>query len=1781
MSKPNQETKATLVRMDPQDKALAEKGLKYQGLALEQVLKLAINDPMAQYTAAVNYGIRGHHELEKEMYERSMAHGLPDSIYNLAIMYYLKQAIPQDMTEEERIAKMIELYELAVEKRHAKACNNLALIYLKGQYGVTKDTAHAIELYELSASLGYEDAQRMMTIIKGQAGDTDKASEYHDLYYNNNPNAHYNLGLIFIKEGKIKLAYNHLELAAEAGLEQAKAEFAKIQQFCADIELLKEVQKFSDTEESWREILKDNDSIRQTQTKISSYIQASNRCVEYLKDLKNRSLELNKTCNEYQIIINSRTAAGELQKKFKEKVTAHTKERKEAEAKEAERKEAEAKETAAKEAAIKEASEKLANTIKLAIKEIANPTAQEEGRGEETEAAETKTVPTKEVEDKPQKTILKRHKKPLTAAFSEDKIKKLTTVIGKYFINGYFSPQTNARIEDPREAVIDLIRNSISDDPQNPIIQLRAQEELGSLYELLEDFKETERLYKLSSNKNWRPAKCKLGILYASQKDFKKAQIIFESFVDSEPFDALVITAQVHLGKFYSGHGGFGINADYKKSYLYLKSVIDNYTTKMEGVPLPLDIMPKFITVKVDWKREYKNSIRLLENPLTNGLSKANIALYLKCRDYIKINEDAKPTDQELSILEKIYRMSLEILNDPQIQLKLKFKEELYEICAEYIKTNPERINPGDQEKLRVAQDIINKEKSPQVVAVKNLESKAESKTEEKSAEPIKVRILHEKRPEYKIITAFLLGQELNPKKLNGVKFTMEEISDSQKSQYGFDELSQKNQELLRNLFKQLLPDNLMNVDQLESFLAKNGESLINEIINLGSNNVETVLQLIRTRNNEFHSVNQTLENKSDQTEFSHPAQDLFIDGLLFETFGDHETALQKYDEAHKLILNSLNKNKDKFDSLKEMELRYSICKNTLQLLEKSSKEGAHDEKIAARKKKLEKEIKFTLNQLGLIYFNRGDMKMAKSYFQSSKDLGYDQATANLEKINKSNPEELISLTGLLMTKDEKEQKIAKQKKSFKTNKKAVIETKSESKSEENRYKVELEKFDEEFDAQEPQVITNKFLERKLFSALLIYNKAERNDELLKNALKYLLFSKNSGDIDKLASYLTRWERELSKKINNLNPELTKEERAEEISKLIEQDEVIISINKKISTQHKNHSTAQNYFVDALFYEIIGDKEKTFAALKKTNEKIQEVGLKKDLGNLLFRNSIYQKTSGFYLTNVESSHIKGDNSSTTCHLKIDGNSVRIDDEDNFTSYLENNKKDIAYTQRELGLHYYEQSKDKTKDLRKRKQNLRKAIQYFEAAAVKNDEEAQYRLGYIYYKGIGVKKDLAKAEKWLGLAALEPYKMLPDKKGHPKAQYLMGIIHYHRIEAGQTEADYEEAANFFRLAANRGHKKSRHILMLMYYGNVGVRQNFLRAENLLESIEKENLIDKEKADILKEAAKQRQHASTSKINSPEEFNEVLGLLEETIAKFHKIDKSNLRKIDGLYNKVLINLYNQTIKDLCKSSDNYCKENNSNNERFEQIKSDIKALESREETKEIAELPKTESEKRRERKEQVDERKKEEERKAETNLVKELEEKHRQDTQKPKKVYPSYRYTKGSLSQAEPYEETTTIHIRQGIKYNPDSAPDVKDGVDPLLNAQAIATLENSNKETHGLYERAMQYDRLYLKQLYNSNDPRLQDYRNLELPSTRLLAGKDISNFNLSEIDPHRKTPQEKGLEIEEEEKGEFNRSSTKPKDSTAEADSTPPSPTISMQCLGKLTDGDKKEVIII
>src|SRR5580698_8240255 len=131
----------------------------------------------------------------------------------------------------------------------------------------------------------------------------------------------------------------------------------------------------------------------------------------------------------------------------------------------------------------------------------------------------------------------------------------------------------------------------------------------------------------------------------------------------------------------------------------------------------------------------------------------------------------------------------------------------------------------------------------------------------------------------------------------------------------------------------------------------------------------------------------------------------------------------------------------------------------------------------------------------------------------------------------------------------------------------------------------------------------------------------------------------------------------------------------------------------------------------------------------------------------------------------------------------------------------------------------------------KKGDYQTAFREWKAAADKGQPEADYDLGLLYAKGLGVPRDLQVAQQWYEAAALQ---------GNAQAEYSLGQMYFQGwgipandasamrwmqmangsngdnqddlgwmpIEGYGTATDYTKAAYWYRLAADQGHAEAQ-------------------------------------------------------------------------------------------------------------------------------------------------------------------------------------------------------------------------------------------------------------------------------------------------------------------------------------------------------------------------------------
>jgi localization factor PodJL len=109
-------------------------------------------------------------------------------------------------------------------------------------------------------------------------------------------------------------------------------------------------------------------------------------------------------------------------------------------------------------------------------------------------------------------------------------------------------------------------------------------------------------------------------------------------------------------------------------------------------------------------------------------------------------------------------------------------------------------------------------------------------------------------------------------------------------------------------------------------------------------------------------------------------------------------------------------------------------------------------------------------------------------------------------------------------------------------------------------------------------------------------------------------------------------------------------------------------------------------------------------------------------------------------------------------------------------------------------------------------DLAMAAAWLERAARGGLAPAQFRLGSMYEKGLGVRKDPAEARR-LYVAAAD--------KGHAKAMHNLAVLYAAGLDG---RPDYAAASQWFRRAAAHGIIDSQYNLAILYARGAGVERN---------------------------------------------------------------------------------------------------------------------------------------------------------------------------------------------------------------------------------------------------------------------------------------------------------------------------------------------------------------------
>jgi uncharacterized protein len=105
-----------------------------------------------------------------------------------------------------------------------------------------------------------------------------------------------------------------------------------------------------------------------------------------------------------------------------------------------------------------------------------------------------------------------------------------------------------------------------------------------------------------------------------------------------------------------------------------------------------------------------------------------------------------------------------------------------------------------------------------------------------------------------------------------------------------------------------------------------------------------------------------------------------------------------------------------------------------------------------------------------------------------------------------------------------------------------------------------------------------------------------------------------------------------------------------------------------------------------------------------------------------------------------------------------------------------------------------------------------AVEWYRKAAIQDDSDAQFILGIMYYKGRGVSQDHKKAVEWYRKAA---------EQSDAEAQFVLGLMYK---DGKGVPKNGGEAARWFKKAAGQGYASAEWLLANMYRFGDGVPQD---------------------------------------------------------------------------------------------------------------------------------------------------------------------------------------------------------------------------------------------------------------------------------------------------------------------------------------------------------------------
>jgi len=240
----------------------------------------------------------------------------------------------------------------------------------------------------------------------------------------------------------------------------------------------------------------------------------------------------------------------------------------------------------------------------------------------------------------------------------------------------------------------------------------------------------------------------------------------------------------------------------------------------------------------------------------------------------------------------------------------------------------------------------------------------------------------------------------------------------------------------------------------------------------------------------------------------------------------------------------------------------------------------------------------------------------------------------------------------------------------------------------------------------------------------------------------------------------------------------------------------------------RNFNSAKTTYIDALYYDIIGNNKKSAKKYREAEdrgyfENIEtEVSLS-ERNNI--RNSNYLNTYFFYLSKspklAEEYHQRSLARNVPLAQYYQALLYHVNREESKALEFLRKSADQGFAEAQFNLGIvYELGNGVDK-------NPTEAFRFYKLAADQGNSRAQFSLGNLYKDGNGVSKNMAEAVRFYRLAANE---------GLDKAQCVLGIF-YH--EGNDIPKDITEAVRLYKLSADQGYAEGQYNLGTCYdYGN---------------------------------------------------------------------------------------------------------------------------------------------------------------------------------------------------------------------------------------------------------------------------------------------------------------------------------------------------------------------------